>query len=722
MRNACVIRLLPFALLTVGCIDDASSPSSSLLDAGSEPNAAAGDASHPDAARTDDPETTEPVDNLTIDLGRGSDADELTIVRTPSTADSPDGGHDSSTPTTSAPASDAGMGSSTEANVTSSGEPTLDAGTSVGDSHSDSGADTPVSPINCAAAVGSPHVVTFDGLSYGMYPVGELVLARHPDLELQVRTGAWSERTDLSVITAVAARVAAERVTFYLDGRVLANGEPIEVTNGGYELANGGRVLATEEGYLLVAPDGAQLHVPATPSYLGAIVCVPDSYEADLSGMFGDFDGDPHDDIRALGDEDFLTTPAPFERFYDEFVGSWRVTSETSLFDYAPEQGTDYHTDHTFPRGLASVESATRTERDAALQECITASVPSAWQEACTLVVTLTNDTSFTAAFNNLPPSTSLFTVADPVALLDGCTRVSGQRPNTTPTASAPQVAGLDVGPGAPGHSLAGSVRFQDAENDATTLIVQVGSADEHYQCTLSADDLVAGAVDLGVLRLTNTFPDGGHTLYVGISDAAGNVSGYIAGNLDVGGGGAQTVCGEAPRLLLGAVPSQTTTFYAQQNGVSLDYNAGAPLAVVASTDLFLKLDECTHLYLAGDAAGEAAVGWDNCLLVEYRQTPESPREAVWSYCALPIVEVDTNEPVPMAEETPTVAGTLLNPPVPNQAPFGWSPLALDLSRYLPQGHPNEFVLNLRLLDFGSVGSTTDVWMMAAPLNTSEQH
>lgn len=718
MRNPSLLRFLPLTLLAVGCVDDVSSPPSVLLDAGSEPAAAERDASPNDAARTDGLETGEPVDNLTIDLG-GSDVDELTIIQH-QTSPTSDAGRGSGTGIGETSIVDPASSSSAEMDASASDESNLDAGAP--SDQSDTSTDVVVSPLRCAAAVGSPHIVTFDGLSYDMQPVGELVLTRHHDLELQVRTAAWPGRTDLSVVTAVAARIGADRVAFYLDGRVVINGEPVGVTNDGYELASGGRVSATDDGYLLEAPSGAQLRVPTAPSYLGVVLCVPDSYQGALSGMFGDFDGEPNDDILALGDDDFLTTPAPFERFYGDFVRSWRVMSETSLFDYAPDQGTSDHTDLTFPRRLASTESVGTAERDAALQECITASVSFPWQEACSVVVALTEDQSFGSAFSQLPHPTAHFAIERSIPLLEGCTRVSEQRPATTPNVSAPLVAGLTIAPGAPGEPLLGSVRFQDAENDATTLLVQVGSSSDHYRCTLNEDELTAGAVALDALSLSNTFPDGGHTLYVGVMDNAGNVSGYIAGNLDVGGGGAQPVCGQAPRLLLGAVPSQTTTFYAQQNGISLDYNAGGPLAIVASADLFLKVDGCTHLYLAGDSAGETAVGWDNCLLVEYRETPESPREAVWSYCSLPVFEEETNERVPMAEEVPTVPGTSLNPPIPNQAPFGWSPLALDLSRYLPEDHPNEFVLNLRLLDFGTVGSTTDVWMVTAPPDNFEQH
>lgn len=297
--------------------------------------------------------------------------------------------------------------------------------------------------------------------------------------------------------------------------------------------------------------------------------------------------------------------------------------------------------------------------------------------------------------------------------LLEGCTLVAGERPATTPTANAPLVAGLDLGPGVAGEALSGSVQFQDSNDDATTLIVQVGTASEHYLCTLTSESLEQGSVELGLLSLGSTFPNGGYTLYVGVADGAGNVSGYIAGSLTVGVSSAQAVCGAEPRLLIGAVPSQDTSFYAQQNGFSPDYNAGEPLAIVASTDLFLRMDECTELLMAGDALGQTPIGWDNCLLVEYRPSPEAAREAVWSYCSLPIFDTAANAQVPMAEEAPTVPGTALNPPVPNSAAFGWPALSLDLMRYVPEDHPNEFVLNLRLLDFGSVGSTTDVWVTA---------
>lgn len=309
----------------------------------------------------------------------------------------------------------------------------------------------------------------------------------------------------------------------------------------------------------------------------------------------------------------------------------------------------------------------------------------------------------------------------DPLTL-EGCSRVLGERPATTPTLSAPQVAGLSLGTGVAGAPLSGTVQFVDAQNDATTLIVQVGAQPEHYRCALTADDLQQGSANLGALTLGTSFTEGGHTLYVGIADAAGNVSGYIAGALTVGEGGAQAVCGQPARLLIGAVPSQATTFYAQQNGYSEDYTAdGDELAVVASTDLHLKLGGCTALLLAGDAAGSAAIGWDNCLLVEYRPSPGAPREAVWAYCSLPLFDSARSEPVLQAVEQATVPGTSLTPPVPNALPFGWPAQVLDLMRYVPGDHPNEFVLSLRLLDFGSYGSTTDIWLSAESSGASSQ-
>lgn len=352
---------------------------------------------------------------------------------------------------------------------------------------------------------------------------------------------------------------------------------------------------------------------------------------------------------------------------------------------------------------------STSTAADAAITSDTTSELGSVSNETASSESAASSETFATTSAESTPGDDA----GAPSRRLEGCTRVAGERPATTPTLNAPQVAGLELGVGTAGQALAGSVQFQDAENDATTLIVQVGSEAEHYLCTLSDDDLGGGSVDLDVLSLGSAFPEGGHTLYVAIADNAGNVSGYLVGTLTVGVNSAQAVCGQAPRLLIGAVPSQSTTFYEERNGSSADYDAGSPLAIVASTDLYLKLDACGALRLAGDAAGQGALGWDNCLLVEYRPTPEAPREAVWSYCSLPVFEKGTYDQVPMASEAPSVAGTALNPPIPNSAAFGWPAGTLDLMRYVPANHPNEFVLNLRLLDFGSYGSTTDIWLSA---------
>ena len=44
--------------------------------------------------------------------------------------------------------------------------------------------------------------------------------------------------------------------------------------------------------------------------------------------------------------------------FYDDYVESWRVTNETSLFDYAEGESTEFFTDRRFPYAATEIRNA----------------------------------------------------------------------------------------------------------------------------------------------------------------------------------------------------------------------------------------------------------------------------------------------------------------------------------------------------------------------------
>jgi hypothetical protein len=207
--------------------------------------------------------------------------------------------------------------------------------------------------------------------------------------------------------------------------------------------------------------------------------------------------------------------------------------------------------------------------------------------------------------------------------------------------------------------------------------------------------------------------------------DAQTATSEVTATVLTCSDGGVPTTDDEVPQASCGPdatpafkvidkVPSTPTATFAQANGNLADYVAstfgGGPLAIVGQVTRTIHRGLCTKLLLASDAAGTKAVGWDDSLIVEYRSTPGGPVDARWYYGTVNVTYTPDNQMLPSVQ-APTVAGSSLDPPVPNFAPFGYEPLAINLMDQIPNG-ADGFELTLYILDAATVGSTTEIWVI----------
>lgn len=160
------------------------------------------------------------------------------------------------------------------------------------------------------------------------------------------------------------------------------------------------------------------------------------------------------------------------------------------------------------------------------------------------------------------------------------------------------------------------------------------------------------------------------------------------------------------PIRVIQALPAQSTPY----TGAGLaDYTSsvgGAIHAIARGT--VVPSPGCTQLLIAGDAAGTAPAGWDDHLLVEYRDLPGGPVTKRWNYGGYTL----SYRGQPVAQGlAPTVPGWNLVPPVLNPLPYGYPPLAIDLMTEVPSG-ATTFELTLLVLDESNVGSTTDVWVI----------
>lgn len=318
------------------------------------------------------------------------------------------------------------------------------------------------------------------------------------------------------------------------------------------------------------------------------------------------------------------------------------------------------------------------------------------------------NDATSMADAGSVPASDA---GAVPFELI-GCTVENGPRPATASTSRVPAIAKVLVTEASSGMPLQGTVTFATgATGQPAQLIVQVEGRDDYHVCPIDQASWTAGEASLSQLSVADGVADSSALLQVALRDAAGQAGPYVTTVVSVGKGASISVCSAAPApvQLAGRVASASTDFYAMANG-NADYSlapGGERAKIVRRTAVPFDRGECDAMWLSADAAGEKPVGWDNCLVVELRTSPGSETVDRWAYnCAL--YHEPTTSNVPMLG-SPSVPGSTLDPPVPNSAPFGFPAGTIDVFERVP-ADLRQFELTLLVLDYGVVGSTTDIW------------
>jgi hypothetical protein len=229
-----------------------------------------------------------------------------------------------------------------------------------------------------AALHGDPHIRTIDGMRYDFQGAGEFVVLRYPgDQEIQGRhtpiATSFNPGPDqhdnlamcVSLNSAVAARIGKHRVSYVpnISGvpdpsglQLRVDGILIQLGPEGIDLGNGGRILPTS------APGGLELDFPN-----GNLFFVTPGWWADQNKWYLNFDLVPASAaaglagvvprgswLPALPDGTSLG-PMPeslHDRYvvlYQKFADAWRVTDQSSLFDYGPGTSAKTFTMQNWP-------------------------------------------------------------------------------------------------------------------------------------------------------------------------------------------------------------------------------------------------------------------------------------------------------------------------------------------------------------------------------------
>ncbi|MFU1782996.1 VWD domain-containing protein [Haloarcula japonica] len=227
-------------------------------------------------------------------------------------------------------------------------------------------------------ATGDPHLSTFDGVGYDFQAAGEFVLARDTDgsPRIQARFQPVSDR-DVSQTTAVATELDGQPIT--IDARdeemLTVNGTSQSLGVGESLTVGDAKIFRTPQKYIVVYP-GADDEVNDGDSRLEAtvyddrldVVIKPNLSTVDsMSGLLGSPDGNAGNDL-ARADGTTLSTNPSLDALYGQYRNDWRVTANTSLFDYDSGESAAGFYDPEYPSEQVKIDDLPAGEREEAIQ------------------------------------------------------------------------------------------------------------------------------------------------------------------------------------------------------------------------------------------------------------------------------------------------------------------------------------------------------------------
>jgi hypothetical protein len=294
----------------------------------------------------------------------------------------------------------------------------------------------PNTQVHIGKTYGDPHMQTFDGHRYEFQTVGEFTLCRSNDgnFEIQTRQKAMSESVSLN--TAAAMNVNGDKVAVYAQGfpdaltefPIRVNGVALRKTSGSHPLNNGGIIRITGNKVKVSWPTGEQVAINLRKGKNPFMNVVPQVYTSkgtEYSGLLGNANGNPNDDLRVqegklfktaepfyalsevMGDDAVKKSAQRSEKLYQirmakEFGNSWRISQLTSLFDYAPGESTETFTDRSFPSEYHSLAKMDKNEVRKAKKTCEKAGITGPELRGCITDVATTKDDEFATSMSDL--------------------------------------------------------------------------------------------------------------------------------------------------------------------------------------------------------------------------------------------------------------------------------------------------------------------------------
>ncbi len=247
---------------------------------------------------------------------------------------------------------------------------------------------------------GDPHLRSFDQATYSFQTVGEFIVAKSTKNNFEVQARQSPQDRNFSLNTAVALNVAGDRLCYFIrekpDGHFSPwrlNGQPLTLNGGTYFLPNGGTLSLNGRFYTVSWPTGENVIVESRSGQFGFINLTVEVFDCDrgeFEGLLGNANGIMEDDFNGRSSNRQRPIYASFSSFGNpmlqqatvsaereylnflarDFAEDWRVTDQTTLFDYASGSSTASFTDRTFPIEHFTVSDLPSDRRDASRRRC----------------------------------------------------------------------------------------------------------------------------------------------------------------------------------------------------------------------------------------------------------------------------------------------------------------------------------------------------------------